>query len=328
MNRAFLTLPASAALCALAVLAFTSAPTHAPNLIELGLDAERRGGLAEAERHLLAAEQLDHLYTPRWTLAGFYFRHDRREDFWKWTRAALAVGTRDLGALFDLCWRADPGARPLPDRKAIWIEYLSYSLDTKHWDAATDTALRLSPDASQDDTPALLAYCDLAIEHGLARPAVPVWNALCNRRLIPASAREAGHFVTDPYFRQPPFGRGFGWRTSQASGVRQQWSPGRMQLVFSGLQPERCTLLSQALALEPGANYKVLFWNEADLAGVSLRVESEGRTIASTTGGRQLYLRFQAPAGAATLNLIYERAPGAVRSTGTFSLSSVDLVRE
>jgi hypothetical protein len=79
--------------------------------IKLGLDAELRGDLAGAEKWLLDAARVDHQYEPRWTLANFYFRQQRIEEFWKWIRSALDVSYGDRGAAFDLCWRASPDPR-------------------------------------------------------------------------------------------------------------------------------------------------------------------------------------------------------------------------
>ena len=59
--------------------------------------------IAGAERWLLDAARVDRQYEPRWTLANFYFRQQKMDDFWKWMRAALEVSYGDRVAAFDLC---------------------------------------------------------------------------------------------------------------------------------------------------------------------------------------------------------------------------------
>src|SRR5690242_6223918 len=58
--------------------------------IRLGLAAEGRGDVVLAERTLLDAFAVDHQFETRWTLANFYLRQGRANDFWTWIRSALA----------------------------------------------------------------------------------------------------------------------------------------------------------------------------------------------------------------------------------------------
>ena len=322
-RRALLTWPTAAGLAWAGFEALRESPAGRPDLIERGLAFDRARHFEDAEASFLEAARLDHLYVPAWTLAGFYFRRSRVEDFWTWAKHALACGTRDMGALFDLCARVDPRVsaiweRAMPDRKEVWNEYLAYAIEAGKWDRAADAAGRLGTRASQQDVPTLLAFCDLAIEKGIAPSAVPAWNALAQRALIDAAPV---HLLADPGFHHPPLGRGFSWKLTSIHGVRAEWTANPKRFVFSGLQPDECILLSQPLALEPNTHYRITTRATSEDVNLIWRVRIDGKPVGST---------FQTPPvfRTATLELAYERRSGGVNRPGTYSLESVDITQE
>ena len=85
-------------------------PLSSAPRIRLGLAAETRGDFAKAETWLLDAARVDRQFEPRWTLANFYFRRERWDEFWKWMRAALEMSYGDRRLAFDLCWRVTQDA--------------------------------------------------------------------------------------------------------------------------------------------------------------------------------------------------------------------------
>lgn len=70
-------------------------PTESPRVIsialERGLELERDGNIASAERFLIEAARWDRQYQPAWTLANFYFRQGDTESFWKWAGRAAEM---------------------------------------------------------------------------------------------------------------------------------------------------------------------------------------------------------------------------------------------
>lgn len=77
-------------------------PRLSPAWIELGLEAEAAGNLADAETDLLRAARVDHLYLPAWTLANFYFRRGDAASFWPWAGRAAALTFDDYRPLLRL----------------------------------------------------------------------------------------------------------------------------------------------------------------------------------------------------------------------------------
>ena len=101
--------------------------------IRLGLAAELRGDVNQAERWLQEAFSVDRQFETRWTLANFYFRQGRTDEFWTWMRSALEMSYGDRVAAFDLCWQASSDEaeilnRAIPDRREVVASYLAYVL--------------------------------------------------------------------------------------------------------------------------------------------------------------------------------------------------------
>jgi len=89
-------------------VAVTLNPRLAIAWIQLGLDAEGEGNLAEAEIDLLQAARVDRQYVPAWTLANFYFRRGDAANFWPWARKAAARTFDDYRPLLRLADVLEP----------------------------------------------------------------------------------------------------------------------------------------------------------------------------------------------------------------------------
>ncbi len=132
-------------------------PVSSAPRIRLGLAAETRGDYLNAEKWLLDAARVDRQFEPRWTLANFYFRRERPDQFWKWMRAALEVSYGDRCVAFDLCWRVTQSGdeiltRAIPDLRDVLVPYLYYILD-QHREAVGPIALKLAALRNPSDTP-------------------------------------------------------------------------------------------------------------------------------------------------------------------------------
>jgi hypothetical protein len=294
-----------------------------------GLEHERLGDLKAAERDLLEAAQIDRLYLPRWTLAGFYFRRNDPDNFWRWTREALAVGRHDLGALFDLCWKMPAGsdkiwAIALPHSKATWDEYLYYLISTGRWPAAATTAERIANEAEIGDRPLLTNYCDLALEHNDVAGAIAVWGVLRKRGLLPFAADS---LLTNGDFRSAPTGHGFDWRPLP-HGLANPFRPGEASFTFNGFEHEREVLLEQPLALDSQLMYELRFeYKTANLAvksGVHWVAGSDASIDLSTSEWTLGNLEFSG--AAPSLALIYQRPSGSTIADGTLSIRNVSVI--
>ncbi len=298
-------------------------------LIETGLDLERRGDFSGAERNFLEAARFDRLYQPAWTLANFYFRRSDPDHFWHWTRAALAVGRRDLGALFDLCWQMPDGGEKLwsfamPDSKAALNEYLYYLMTTGRWPNAAVTARRIADLAGPDDKALLMSYCELAMAHGDRAGANQVWKAMCSRGVLPFAA---GSILTNGDFRVTPSGRGFDWRIPSPA-LAGFFRPGEATFTLNGFQRDTEVLLQQPLALDPNAGYQLVFEYKTDgfhpdpgIHWVAGNATSGGIASPDWATGT-----FDFRGSAASLELVYQRPVGSTMAEGTLSVRKVTAV--
>ncbi len=73
--------------------------------VQLGLDAEfQQGDLALAEQYYLRAAEVNHMFYPASNLANFYFRYQRRNEFFEWAHHALRMAYSDPTLLFVEIW--------------------------------------------------------------------------------------------------------------------------------------------------------------------------------------------------------------------------------
>jgi hypothetical protein len=277
------------------------APRVSAPRIRLGLAAEQRGDLAAAERALRDAYAVDHQFETRWTLANFYLRQGRANEFWQWIRSALDVSYGDRRAAFELSWNMSSDAqeildRCIPDREEVAADYLTYLIDHQRTDAVARAARRVhNPDL-------LLAATDILLEGSRYEDAVAVW------RLAGRSGPEG---ITGPNFEAPQTGHGFDWRRIRSEGVQHPF-PGRIQL--SGDQAESVELLRQYVGgLHPGTMYQVQWKFSVEVPGLEWRMN--GQPVTS----------FVVTSEVALLSLWYQRPTGEVRAEASFDLSGVTL---
>lgn len=299
-------------------------PDSSAPRIKLGLADEVNGDSAGAERWLLDAANVDHQFEPRWTLANFYFRAgNRKEEFWKWMRAALEVSYGDRTPAFDLCWRVSANAdeilrRAIPDRHEVTGAYLVYLSQTKHWDGMRAVARRLAAYRDPADLPLLYGACDELLEDG-DPAAIDVW--LLTGHTMPSEIFN-GDFATSP------LNHGFDWRLVESPGVTHVNldAPSGHRIRLNGQEPESCSLLRQWLSLTAGKRYR-LQW-EARTAGIKSPSGLEwriGDQIAGLSPGEDWV------AGEVTFAAMSATAPGGrgsvsgLRQQGTF-FSVLELV--
>ncbi|HEX5430865.1 MAG TPA: hypothetical protein VFW83_02785, partial [Bryobacteraceae bacterium] len=293
--------------------------------IRLGLDAEARGDIKTAEQWLLDAARVDRQYEPAWTLANFYFRQPRQDDFWKWMRTALAVSYGDRRPAFDLCWRTtqDPKeilAQAIPERREVIAAYLTYLIQEKRLDAAAPVASKLANWHRPGDLPLLYAASDAFLNGNQGNAASSLWTAL---------GHPAPSGIFSPDFGNPRIGHGFDWRLIESSGVTHlaEDNPPAHRIIFNGQQPESCELLLQFLALDSGRQY-TLQWEARTSGfpaqtGLEWRIGSERGQLAASDEWKSGEFTFTASADWPTLSLTYQRPLGEVRAEGYLEIRHV-----
>ncbi len=326
--------------------ALEALPVSSNLLIKLGLLCETEGDLQAAEQYLLRAASADRGYLPRWTLANFYFRQSRMDEFWKWGRLAAGTAYSDQSALFDLYWRtrAKPEEileRGIPGGPQILAQYLNYLLLREKIPEAEPVGDRLLAAATRDSLPLLASYCNHLLRAGRFHSALVVWNRLCSRGILPYHPLDPsrGAIITNGDFRQRPLAAGFDWRIQQVegAGIGPSGPSGPLRVALSGKQPEHCLLLEQILPVAQGSSYRInfrmrsagpsdtagLIWRVWDFTGARLLAEQSLETEKKEDRGQDLV--FTAPAGAQAvrLRLEYHRPLGLPRTECTIYLSAV-----
>lgn len=263
------------------------APRASAPRIRLGLNAEARGDPAGAEKWLLDAARVDHQYEPRWTLANFYFRQQRMEEFWEWMRSALQVSYGNRSAAFDLCMRAaqDPAvvlARAVPEMHevlAAWVAYLVWNGPSKDAAEAAASAIKLSREHTADDAPVLYAEMDRLLAAGRGGEALEIWKNLG----LAEPQGPQGNAALHPDFEAPRIGHGFDWRLTENAGVRFTPfdAPPVLRISLDGMQPESCELLMQYASVRKGRRYRMR-WESRWVTGGPMHGPANGASGAAS----------------------------------------------
>lgn len=295
--------------------------------IRLGLAAEIAGDSAGAERWLLDAARVDHQFEPRWTLANFYFRAGKSEEFWKWMRLALEVSYGDRTPAYDLCWRvsedrAEILRRAIPDRHEVVGSYLWYLLAGKK--PVVEAARRLAAYRDPSDLAVLFQACDWLLSEKDAG-ALEVWA-------LTGQAAPIGIFNGD--FGSVPLNHGFDWRAIESRGVTHVHltAPAGHRIAFSGQQAESCSLLEHTLSVTPGKRY-TLHW-EARTAGIKSpsglewRIAGRHAAVAPTEDWTAGEMIIDAAERFPVLDLDYQRPVGETRAEGNIELRQIRLVAQ
>lgn len=293
------------------------APLASSPRIRLGLAAEVRGDFDLAEKWLLEAARIDRQFEPRWTLANYYFRRGKADEFWKWMRSALEMSYGDRRPAFELCWREtdDPEViltRAIPDRREVRAAYLEYLMGERSLAAAVPVALKLAAAGDVRDRPLLFAACDTLLAAGDGHSARALWGAM---------GYSAGIGIPRESFERQPTGHGFDWRPLEVAGVQQSMR-GAYRITLSGRQPESCELLLRSVSLQPGTRY-VLRWEaraKGSIAGLEWRIA--GQRAALLPSGE---LTFTASSDLSVLALAYQRPQGQPRAEGAVELIGVSI---
>jgi hypothetical protein len=289
--------------------------------IRLGLDAEARSDIAGAERWLLDAARVDRQYEPRWTLANFYFRQQKMDEFWKWMRSALEVSYGDRRAAFDLCFAAASDsrtilARAIPDRHEVVAAFLTYLLDAKEHEPGP-AAERLSQWHDPADLPALSQEMDRLLTTGRRVEARQIW--------INLGFPDPVALVFNPDFGPPRIGHGFDWWLIPNPGVTHLSldTPSALRISFNGMQPESCELLRQYTGVRMGKRY-VLRWESRGIgSGIAWRIGSQSGPLLAGEDWVPGQLSFVATQDAGALALFYNRPLGEPRAEGSVELRHV-----
>ncbi len=319
-------------------------PLNSAYWIRRGVRAEFDGDLKGAERFYLEASRVSRLFGPRVTLMNFYFRQGDQAQFWKWARAAFEISYGDPEGTFLLCWRMTPDAklildRALPGNVPLRAPFLGFVVRQAGVVAARPVADELLRQANEDNRAALLDYCEALMAAQRFADAHEIWAGLTRSGLAAATAAgPAKNLVYNAGFGVSPLQRGFDWKviSSPEVSVAADGKPGEIGITLSGNQPEEAEILSQVIALDGSASYRLslagrtlshadpgLTWQLED---VETRREAARVAMAESADWADLSVEFKTP-GTRFLRLVlrYERRPGTVRYEGRVLIRQLQL---
>jgi hypothetical protein len=298
--------------------------------ISLGLVQESAGDLAASESTLLEAALFDHRYLPAWTLANFYFRHERPDKFWTWAAHAARLTYDDFRPLLRLCDAFEANPPAVLDRlnatPALERAYLDFLIGAQGFDKVESVAQRLIARGGLEDKPRLAELVTREIRANRVQPAMTIWNALFS----PLDAVR-GPVLTNGDLRTRPSGTGFDWRLHSGGGIDATWSEGSIRFEFSGAQPDFLALLEQPIPVQAAKRYRLTFEyliGDVSRGAAIPRWEVDARPLTQLRSSDSWQTGsgiFSANTGLARLRLVYRRVPGMVPFQGRTVIRNIRL---
>ncbi len=308
---------------------------------------EQDGDLSAAERSLLAANAVSRYYTPRWSLAAFYYRHGNQREFAHWANLAMSAGAGPPDSLFQMAERLGlPPDRILDDvipAMPQQIEtYLYRVLAQGRIQTELRAARRLIRCGSRENRYSVLSVCESAFESGMVDQAVGLWNAVIDAGWVARSRLEpaTGRSLANDSFVAERWEPGFDWKVKTPPGVSISRSDADSSLCFqlSGLQPQACELITQFVPLLPNREYlmKIRYrldssnyaggikWSMVGIRSgnslVEMDLDANGEFVE-----RSSHFKTPARSEPAKILLSFSREPGTTRMEGRVRIQSVKL---
>lgn len=318
--------------------------------IRLGFLAEMQDGdNAAAETAYLKAAEVNHMFLPKWTLANFYFREQKRDAFFHWTKETLSVTPYASDPVFAQMWQMtqneDELNAAIPDRARVLLQYAWYLANNKIYDRVPHAVERLVQVVGKDDPrkwgrdDLLAASMDHMLEAGDAVSARAVWSSFKNAGWISQSVPDEQNPITNGDFATPFYRHGFDWVMNENAGTRvtQYADTPEVHISFYGDESEAFTLMQQYVALAPGASYEMKWVTQGgeltEPTGLAWHLHSVRGGAPELVSGDLMDERkswdFVAPAVGKVylLTLEYKRPLGATRGHGSLSLKSVGMTK-
>jgi hypothetical protein len=313
-------------------------PYNAQAAIELALQYETEGDYPQAEKLPLKAFAVDRTYTPRWSLANYYFRRDNMPAFWEWARRAAEMPAYDIGPLFELCWRASPDAEKisqalLNNNPDLIRQYLGFLLSKDQLSTAASVAAHLlRAGAPETDRQQLLITVNRLTEAGDGTAASSLWRLMTDQHWVVADTGvpNNGDFLREPV----PVS--FDWLLPEYAGLHSWPGSSGLETEFTGNEPEDCVIAEQTVFLTPGDYTMTYSYHTTDIppgTGIRWQVVAPTNQVLAATDDlssdapARSTLQFTVPPGASLLRLRlgYRRELGTPRISGMLLILSIQI---
>ncbi len=314
-------------------------PRRDLSLTQAAIAAELRGSAQEAERLLLQAEQYNHLWLPRWSLANFYARQNRQAETFRWAQAAMLRSYGDPSALFVLCRNAGATDEELlksilpntPKALGAFVYFLVRQKEPDSLELAASAYLKSAQASGMrpiEKVETVAAAITALIGANRPEPAWRLWKSLESSQLLPNAVEP----LVNPKLQLPLRPAAFDWQIPVVAGVETlRGVPEHgIKFTFSGTQPETAELLAQDLYLRGAEEWTLTFEYETrgfsqPKAGVQWRLADAVQELPLSEEWRTATASFSTPPGLHRLSLEIVRVNGQPRVEGELRLRGLRL---
>lgn len=318
------------------------------SLIQIGFVEEfQKRDLASAERYYLKAADVNKMFLPKWTLANFYFRHERSDEFFHWAMATLAITPYSPDPVFTQMWLMSQDAASIagaiPNRPRTLLAYAWFLSNNHQYAAIPSIVQRLISAVGKGDPHAwgrddlLAAIEDRLIAVGDRDASLSAWASMVRAGWLQQSVPSGDHPITNEHFKLSFFQHGFDWIPAEVDGIRVEQFPseGSLRIQFSGDEPEHAHVLQQAVPLDANRTYDFGWHVESRLTALPSGLTWHLQPV-ERVGGPDLFsgdlvqtsqqgwqLRVASGTGLYRLSLEYARPLGHPRATGIVLIKGV-----
>lgn len=316
-------------------------PRRDLSLTQAAIAEELSGSPAEAERLLLQAEQYNHLWLPRWSLANFYARHNRASETYHWAHEAMLRSYADPGALFLLCRSSGASDAELlksiipatPRALGAFVYFLVRRNEPDSLEPAASAYLKsaqVSGTRPIEKVETVSAAITALIAADRPEPAWRLWTSLKAAQLLPYAEGP----LVNPELKLPLNPPAFDWRIPVVPGVEtlRGVPENGIKFTFSGTQPENAELLGQDLYLRGDSEWTLTFEYETRgftqaKTGVQWKLNGSDtvQDLALTEEWKTASVTWEVPPGLHRLSLQIVRVNGQPRVEGELRLRGLQL---
>lgn len=244
-------------------------PRSAKIWMDLGAAYEEGGNLSQAREAFVAALKAYPISADvAWRYGNFLLRQGEFQDAFANIRRAVAADPKIAPAAISTCWRAHPEIEvildsALPPSHSVYMDAIRFLTEARADDAAVAVWKRLIGLKAKLELADAFPLISELVQQDRIADAKRVWQEAISRSNMSQPRESQGSVMWDGGFESALIDGGFGWRKTDAPGVRFDFdqeikhSGARsLRITFDGRENLDFNNLFQYVPVDPQTTYK------------------------------------------------------------------------
>ncbi|HXN21380.1 MAG TPA: tetratricopeptide repeat protein [Candidatus Dormibacteraeota bacterium] len=249
--------------------ALTLDPRSAKIWMDLGAAYEESGDLGQArEAYAEALKSYPISADVAWRYGNFLLRQREFPNAFANIRRAVESDSKLAPAAISTCWRANPDIemildRALPPSRSVYLDSIRFLADQRSDDAALAVWKRLVGIKPKLELSDAFHLINELVQQDRIADAKHVWREALDRSGVSPSNESPGSVMWDGGFKSAFVSGGFGWRKTEAPGVRFDFDQEirhsgvhSLRITFDGRENLGFNHLVQYVPVDPDTTYE------------------------------------------------------------------------